>query len=179
MAASLPFLLRNWQAILGIGAALILSALLYIRTDQRDDARQGWDAEKKASILFATRVRAKAEEIGRNFALYSRRVEQDQATVTQETSREYQDRLAELRARVDRLRASAARGTGAGGPGQSRVPGLPDGTSRFDAAALDNGLSFEQRVVATEQAIRLEALQGWVRRQAEISRQMPTLQTEE
>lgn len=44
MAAILPFILRNWQAAIGVVVSLSLLILLAIRTDQRNDARGERDA---------------------------------------------------------------------------------------------------------------------------------------
>ena len=163
MTALPALLLRNWQAVLGLALAAILYFLLAIRTDQRDDARTALAEERRAQILFAERVRSKAEEIARRFAENARRVESDRNQITQEVSREYQTRLSELRARLDRLRAQGR--ANPGGAGRADLPGLPESAGGPDAAAVDPGFSLERRAVATEQAIRLEELQRWILRQ--------------
>jgi hypothetical protein len=159
------FLMRNWQAVLGGLAVVLLAALLAIRTGQRDDARAALERERLEHNLFAERVRAKAEEITRRFIEHARRVERDQNRVTQEVSREYQARLAALRADYE-LRLRPSPGPGPGGPGRPQVPGLPDAPGRPDGAAPAAGFEFACRA----NSLQLEYLQAWIRQQMKVER---------
>lgn len=162
----------NLRALAAIGAGLIILGLLawiYVLGNQRDAARAGWEAEKTASALFAERVKNKALELSRRIEAYTRRVEADQTRVTQEVNRDYQIRLAELRAAYERLLRE--RGTNPGrpspAPGLPRVPDAPRGP---DGAAGPDGLSLAERLLASEQALRLLFLQDWVRQQQAVQR---------
>ena len=166
MAALAFFVMRNWQAVLGAAAVAILATLLAIRTGQRDDARAALAAERQAHQLFAERVRAKAEEISRRFAEHARRVERDQNRVTQEVSREYQIRLAALRADYERRLRPPAGGAHPGGPGRPPVPGLPGATGGPDGAAPAPDFDFACRA----NSLQLEYLQAWIRQQMTVER---------
>lgn len=121
---------------------------------------------------FVAQVTAQAAAIRANMAQVAVRVERAQAEITQEVSRDYQARVADLRRRADRLRPGAAAAhPGGGGAG---LPGLPHAAGRPDAAAGADRLSLDERVIASEQSIRLEELQRWVREQQAVDRsQMP------
>ncbi len=165
MPALTAFLMRNWQAVLGAAAVALLAVLLAIRTGQRDDARAALERERLEHKLFAERVRAKAEEIRARFIDHARRVERNQNRVTQEVSREYQERLAALRADYERrLRASG--GANPGGPGRPQVPGLPDAPGRPDGAAPAARFEFACRA----NSLQLEYLQAWLRQQMKVAR---------
>ncbi|MGZ8336680.1 MAG: hypothetical protein ACXWU1_08470 [Allosphingosinicella sp.] len=177
-------LLRNWQAVVGTLAVAILATLLAIRTDQRDDARTALARERAEHQLLAERIRARAEALARRFTDHARRIEREQQRISQEADHDYQDRIADVRRRAAALRlrpgAAAADSAGAGAagmPGSRDASGGADGTTGdhrlppFDAARA--GLALEERVVATEQAIRLDALQRWLRAQLGIERSPP------
>ena len=154
------FLIRHWQAVLGLAAAAILAALLAIRTGQRDDARAALAAERQAHALFAERVRARAEQIRADFTAYARRVERDRVHISQEVSNDYQTRLAALRADHDRrLRAPTARAH-PGGAGGAGLPRLPDPARRPDAAAPG-----VDAFACEANSLQLDFLQRWLRQQ--------------
>ncbi len=159
------FALRNWQVVLAAGLAL----MLVIRTDQRDDARAALETEQARSAAFASSVSAAARSFQAQFQLAARDVERQQTQITEEVSRDYQSRISELRQRyADLLRRQSGAGAGAAG-GPAGLPAPGNGAGRPDGAATDPGLSLAERYIATEQAIRLEALQEWVRRQAAVA----------
>jgi hypothetical protein len=166
MSALIAFALRHWRGAIGIAAILLLAALIALRTGERDAARLALERSGQARALFAERVRARAAETARAFTERARRSERAQARISQEVSRDYQSRIADLRRRVDALRLRNARDRAdRGRPRRAGLPGLPGPAGRPDAAAGDHGLSFRERIAATEQTIRLEELQRWIRRQ--------------
>lgn len=93
------------------------------------------------------------------------RVRAEQERITNAVSSDYRQRLADARARYDRLRAQADRGA----PARVNVPGVSQATGGTDASASDPGFSLGARLVASEQAEQLVALQEWVREQAAVS----------
>jgi hypothetical protein len=167
----LPFLLRNWRAAAAVAAILLLSILIAVRTGERDSARRALAQEKAAAALFAAQVRAAAEHIRADMAARALAVERSQTQVTKEVSNEYQTRIRDLDRRVAALRLrerpAAANPGGAGRP--AGLPVLPDAAGGPDAAAGQDRLPAEDAILATEQAIRLEELQNWVRRQREVA----------
>lgn len=104
------------------------------------------------------------------------RVERTQTQVNEETSNDYQKKLADLRRRADALRLRRpATAANPGGGGKPRVSGVPDAAGGPDGASGENGfpdgrLDAADALIASEQALRLQALQEWVRRQAAIDR---------
>lgn len=158
------FLRRFWYGV----PIAVLAILLFIRTDQRDDARSALKAERASFAAFRSDVQAATEVARRRDAENVARVQQAQSTITEEVSRDYQARIADLSSRVAALRVRNAAPDVPGRSGTAAVPAARPAPGGVDAAAVDPGLSFEERIVATEQALRLQALQFWVRRQGEI-----------
>lgn len=107
------------------------------------------------------------------------RAERDQAEVSQEVNNAYLTELADLRRRYDalRMRSGATRGDPGGG-GSTPVRRFSDAASRVDDAAPKAGLPPADRpglpqpdaLIASEQALRLRALQEWVRVQSQVTR---------
>lgn len=111
------------------------------------------------------------------------RVVAKQQEISDEVVEDYQRRLAGARARAgglaEQLRAGAAR-TGkhpAGAGGDQPVPGVSAAGGRAAQAPVDHGFpsynrspedQLERDLVATEQALQLDALIDWIERQAAI-----------
>lgn len=97
-------------------------------------------------------------------------VEAEQERITQNVKSSYDRRLAELRARFDRLRNDQA-GTSAGGASDhldlSGVSGTAGGAHE---APVDHGLSAEERLIASEQALQLDELISFVESQLRVTR---------
>ena len=149
------------------------------RSAERDAARAAAERAEARHLLFAERVRAKAEEISRKALERARRVEAEQDRISQETAHEYESQLAALRARYERLLRERAGGTGAGGAGGSPgLPALPAPARGADGAAgpdrlpqpAEAELSLAERLLCSEQALRLLHLQAWVREQEGVER---------
>jgi hypothetical protein len=162
----------------GLAAILLLSTLLALSKaetrhwrEQSDGNAALYREEKVAHALTVSGYRAKAEEARAADAANVIRVERDQSSVNQETDRDYQTQLADLRRRYDALRvrtgAAAADPRGSGSP---PVPGLPGAAGGADGSAVQDGLPLEDALIASEQALQLDALQNWVRRQAAVER---------
>ena len=97
------------------------------------------------------------------------RVERQQSHISQETSREYQTKLADLRRRFERLRSGEAPGD-QGGSGSEAVPRFPDGTAGPSPASQEDRLPPEDALIASEQALQLQALINWVLGQQGVDR---------
>ena len=122
-------------------------------------------AQEREAVRAQT-ARARAED-----AAHAARVERDQMRVSQEKADEYQVQLAELRRRYDalRLRAAAVATDPGGGRGET-MPRLPPASESVDGAARDHGFPRHERLIASEQALRLHMLQEWIRAQTGLSR---------
>lgn len=163
MMAAFAWIASNWRTVI-IGA--LLGWALWLRSDVADARRdlaaeQAAHRETVAGVRIAT-AQARIDDAQRVIAAAAANLR-----INEETSRAYQDRLADARARADalRLRLDAAARAGAGGGGSAPVPGAADAARGPDGATAAAGLplTLAERLTATEQAIQLDALQQWVR----------------
>ncbi|MGE5722448.1 MAG: hypothetical protein ACM3YM_08290 [Sphingomonadales bacterium] len=166
--------LRRWRES-AIGALLIALALLWFGKNAAE--RHVRDIEGRLRDAAATLAREREEVRSRTAlakaedAARAARVERDQSRVSQEVSNDFQKQLADLRRRDDALRLSRrAAAADSGGGGGAPVPGLPDAARGADGPAGQDGLPAADALIASEQALRLKALQDWVRGQAGIER---------
>lgn len=102
------------------------------------------------------------------------RVRLDQEKITDATVTRYRADLGSLRARFDRLRA---RDAAAGAAGRADPAGLPGAGDTASGAAAPTGedrlpapgaLSLDDALIASEQALQLNALIDWVEAQAAV-----------
>ena len=130
--------------------------------------RQQLEHEREA--VRRTTALAQAQD-----AAKAARAERDQIRVSQEVNDAYLAQLADLRRRHDALRVrSGAAGADSGGGADAPVPGVSDSPGGTDDPAGEAGLSSTggtgleeaDALIASEQALRLKALQEWVRRQS-------------
>jgi hypothetical protein len=167
MDIALTLLRRFWPAIPIIG----LAVALMLTRNTLGNVKHDRDAWKAAHAQLQSDTRGKTAEAKAADAANVIRVERAQSSVSQETDRDYQAQLAALRRRYDalRLRTGAAQANPGGGGG-APMPGVPSPAGRADAAAAQDGLPPEDALIASEQALQLEALQSWVRGQAAVER---------
>jgi hypothetical protein len=152
-----------------------LIALLMIAKGAETRRALKWEmrASQEAAAHAATvaRVRQASAEAKAADAANVIRVERNQSAVSQETDRDYQAQLAAVRRRYDALRVRAGTAEAdPGGGGGAAMPGVPGAAGSLDAAAAQEGLPSHDALIATEQALQLEALQHWVSGQAAIAR---------
>lgn len=164
--------LRYWREIAGAGL-LILCAFLWLSVKAESARADKWKeraaAEKLAHQGTVSNYRQQREIAAAQDKANAARVERDQERVTKEVSSDYQERIADLHARYDSLRSAAAETDSGGGRGTG-VPGLPNPADGSDDASPEDGLPSEDALIATEQAMQLEALQDWVRAQQGVER---------
>jgi hypothetical protein len=107
-------------------------------------------------------VKQKTAEIQALDAQHARAVESRQTSISQESSHDYQAALARVRADyAERLRRISASRADQGGGGKPSVPGVTAVASRPGAAAAEGGLPPEDALIATEQALQLQAILDW------------------
>jgi hypothetical protein len=146
-----------------------------LRFDLRmETARADTEAAKHEATKLAYReaqeeaARIQAEVVAREVAR--------QKEITNEVRRDYSRRIADLRARAERLRAQIRSQEDGGGASGSAYPVRvpihagtatriddPSACQRLPARDVDTDITCRQ--IATEQAIQLDALIEWVRRQ--------------
>lgn len=163
----LNLLAGPWRRVAGMlgGLAVALAAIWYI--DHRGYGRAAASFQARIDLLEAEMARRTAEAQASDLA-HARDIDAARARVSNEVSHDYQTRLAAVRARYERLRATPE------GPADCRdstdMSGLPDAPGRPDAAAAGDRFPCSQALTATEQAMQLEALQNWLSEQQKVAR---------
>jgi len=167
---------RNGAVFLLAFFALLHAAVIDPRLrDERDAADRRAEAEAAAHLDTIRNFAAAAEVAERVQQNNLDRVSREQAAISERTSDDLRQQLAALHARADRLRAAAgddagrvrraAAETGTGLPGETGVPGVSAAAGGAAATPGADGfseLNLEERVTASEQAIQLDTLIGWV-----------------
>jgi hypothetical protein len=157
---------------IGIACALALALLVHDRNRWKSTAalrHQQVVAEKAAHSATAANYRAAAAQAREADAANAARVERKQARINERTADDFESRIAAARARADELRDQA---TGAAADprsgGAAAVPGLSASAGGAAEAAGEDRLPQADRLIATEQAIQLDELVKWVKRQHDV-----------
>jgi hypothetical protein len=161
--------------IAGLAASLCLALLLVVQKGEtrhwKKEAGQFEQLYRENQAAFAgtvANVRAAAEAARAADRANAARVESQQHTINDRSEHELESRLADARARARELR-DAAEGPADPGAGRNApVPGLSAAAGGTAQAAGEVGLSPEDSLTATEQAIQLDELIRWVKAQAAI-----------
>jgi hypothetical protein len=114
-----------------------------------------------ATIINVRAATAKAEA---NDKANAQRVQAQQSQINQESSNAYEARLADARAAAQRLRDQLAAQTHSGRSSASPVSSVPS-PAGGPAQSSQDGFSIDDRLTATEQAIQLDELIKWVKKQ--------------
>ena len=167
----------NLQGMIGIAAALLLLTLFLVKAGEARHWRkqsgryeQLYLAEHGARAQTIANYRAAAENARKEDLAHANRVAAEQRTISDRTSHDLEARLADARARAQRLQLG--QGSPAATGGSSRAAAVPAaGTAPGAAgrAAEENGFSLSDRLLATEQAIQLDELIKWVTGQAAVN----------
>jgi hypothetical protein len=159
-----------------LGAAMAAAALLWLlqsRDHWRDRARWTEQLYLQAQAAHAATVanyRAAAEQARLEDAANIARVKAEQAGINERSEHDFESRIADARARSERLRGQAASASAHSGAGRApSVPALPPAAGGAPQAAGEDRLPQSERLTATEQAIQLDELIKWVRQQHEVS----------
>jgi len=176
--------LLNWQGWAGIAVGVTLMIMLTVQKfeavhwrKQSEKFEQLYQQEQAALATTAASYRAAAERAQANDQANAERVRRAQAQINQETSYAYETRLADARARAERLRVGPAPAANRGSGRAPPVPGLSAAARSTPEIAGEDRLPAADALTATEQAIQLDELIHWVRKQhgidpnAEPSRQ--------
>lgn len=151
--------------------AALLAWALILRADLHA-ARADLTAEQNAHAATVASYDAATATARILDAQNKQLTERLQSEETRRISDAYDARIADARARaaVAGLRTEAA-ATDPGGRGGAPVPGISDPARPADAAACEAGLpalGTADALIATEQAIQLDALIDWVEAQARV-----------
>ena len=167
--------LLNPQGIAGLAAATILALLLIAA---KIDARHLGKQSARFEQLYRAEAKAHAETIA-NFKIATERaraadranverVEAAQSSISERITNDFQSRLADARARAERLRGHPQAASDLGAGRSAPMPGLPASPAGPAQGPRQDRLPDPDRLIATEQAIQLDALIKWVRAQAAV-----------
>ncbi|HET9460193.1 MAG TPA: hypothetical protein VFO51_09460 [Sphingomicrobium sp.] len=160
------------KLIIGIVAALMLAMLVADRNRWKSKTAYCSDLLASARAAHAATVasyRAAAERARQADAANAARVKASQAAINERTANDYETRIAAARASAGRLRRQAGAGGDSGGGGTAPVPGLSVAAEGVAQGAGQDRLPPAEALIATEQAIQLDELIKWVRRQHAVS----------
>jgi hypothetical protein len=167
--------LLNWQGIAGIAASLALAILLFVqKAESRHWRKQSASFDqlyREEQSAFATTVasyRAAADQARTADQAKAARVAADQRTINERTENDLEARLASVRARAQQLRVQPEAATHSRPGRNASMPGLSVAAGGVAQAADQDGLSSGDALTATEQAIQLDELVGWVKAQAKV-----------
>jgi hypothetical protein len=158
-----------WAPVAALLAVLLLVCAVLAWSFHREAERTALElrAEAAAHRITVARVRIASAEAGRRDLQNLRRVEAQQQDISKGIVDAYETKLADARARAERLRLDAAR-AGRGGGGGAAMPAAGAPAGRADAAPGQDGLPAADALIATEQALQLGALIEWVAAQAAV-----------
>jgi hypothetical protein len=170
--------LLNGQGIAGLILSASLAILLLFQVGetrhwkkQSSAFEQLYANEKSAFAATVVNYRAAAERARAADAAAAQRTRAEQASINERIANDYEDRLADARARAraQRMRLEAGHpASDSGGSGEPPVPRLPASAGRNVETARENGLPADDALIATEQAIQLDELIRWVKAQADV-----------
>lgn len=168
--------LLNWQGIAGIAVAIALAGLLVAQAlDSRhwrkssERFEQLYTEDQLAFAKTTAAYREAADKARADDRANAARVAADQQAINERTDHDFQARLADARSRADRLRQELAAGAAdPGDRGTAPVPGLSAAAGGPAQGAGDDRFPADLALTATEQAIQLDELIKWVRRQASV-----------
>ena len=168
--------LLNLQGLAGLAAALALGIMLLVQKGetrhwqkQSGQFEQLYRAEQSAFARTVADYRAAAAAARAADRAAAERVRAEQRAINERTIDGYQARLAAARARARRLQFADAPPPADPCAGRAApMPGLSAAACDTDQAAGQDRLPARDALIATEQAIQLDALIDWVKRQARI-----------
>ena len=172
--------LLNWQGVAGIAATICLAALLAVQTIQtrhwrdRSAELEALYRDEQASLAATVADARAAAAIARAAdRANATRVAAEQRAITERTEDDYEARLAAARAHAQRLRLPSQTAVDPGAGGTASMPAVPASAGDVAEAANQDRLPPADALIATEQAIQLDELIKWVRRQATVDNNAP------
>jgi hypothetical protein len=167
--------LLNVQGIAGLAVSVCLALLLVIQKGdtrhwrkQADQFERLYRSEQAAFAGTVANYRAAAEAARAADKAAAERVRAEQTAINERSNHDLQTRLADARARAERLRQLTQNSAHPGGRGSPPLSGLPAPAGGAGQAAGQDRLPSGDALIATEQAIQLDELIGWVRRQHSV-----------
>lgn len=166
----------NLQGMLGIAASLLLLGLFLVKSGearhwhkQSGRFEQLYLGEQSARAQTVANYRAAAETARAADLANAGRVAAGQRAISERTNHDLETRLADARARAQRLQFSQRTPTAAGGGARAApLPAAGPSPREAGGAAAEDGFPLADRLIATEQAIQLDELIQWVNAQAAV-----------
>jgi len=166
--------LLDVQGIAGLAASLILAVLLVIQKGEtrhfrKESARYEKlyrDGEVERASLIAD-FSAASERARADDRANAARVAANQQAINRSSLDDYQARIADARARAERLRQIPS-ADNRGSSGSAPVPNLSLAADGTHEVTNQDRLPDAERLIATEQAIQLQSLIDWIRAQSAI-----------
>jgi len=167
--------LLNPQGIAGLAVSICLSLLLLLQKaethhwkKQSGQFEQLYHIDQAAFAQTIAGYRAAADAARAADRAAGERARAEQAAINERTANDYETRLAAARARADGLRRDAQASAHFGDRGTAPVPALPTATGGAHETAGEGRLPGPDALIATEQAIQLDELIKWIRRQHSV-----------
>ena len=172
--------LLNWQGMAGIGVAAVLLVMLTVQKleavhwkKQSESFERLYQQEQAAFATTVANARGAAEQARAADQANAARVSAEQRKITERTMYDFENRLAAARADAAKFNAGGLRlqpqaAADPGAVGSASMPGIPAAASGTAQPAGQDRLSQSDALIATEQAIQLDELIKWVRRQANV-----------
>lgn len=157
-----------------IGAACLTLLALLVQDRNRWKAKASHYAEilageRAAHLATQANYSAAADRARQADAANAARVKASQSAISERSAHDLESRLAVARSAALRLRRDAATpATHTGGSGATPVPAFSVAPGSASQGTRQDELSRAERLMATEQAIQLDELIKWVRRQREV-----------
>lgn len=171
--------LLNIQGVAGIAVSAALAIILVIQKvetshwrKQSDQFAHLYHDEQASFAATVSNYRAAAAAARSADETAARHLADEQRAINERTEHEFEARLADVRARAERLHFAAAQADPSRGAA-TRMPGISDSSGGVDQATRENRLSPRDALTATEQAIQLDELIGWVKAQAALDPNAP------
>jgi hypothetical protein len=169
-------LLGGWRGIGGLIGMAVLSVLLVIQKGetrhwhkQSDQFEKLYHEDQAAFAKTVSDYRAAAEKARADDKANADRVLAEQKAINERSTKSYEARLADARARAERLRTGTP-AANPSGPGTTPVPGSNPAPGGPNDPSPQAGLPPGDDLIATEQAIQLDELQRWVKSIVGINR---------
>lgn len=169
--------LLNVQGIAGAAVSLCLAVLLALQKvetghwkQQSAHFEQLYGDGQNALATTEASYRAAAEVARAADLATAQHVVAQQQAINEGSQNAFETRLADARARAERLRVEdSVPATDRGPRPAASVSGLPAAAGGASQAAEQAGFSAQERLTATEQAIQLDELIKWVRQQHAVA----------
>lgn len=168
--------LLNAQGVAGLAVSIALGILLLIQKAETHHWKQEsgrlehlYRDEQSSLVGTVANVRAAADKARAADRANAARIAAEQRQINERTVHDFEARLVAARTDARRLRGQAASAAAdSGRRGSPPVPGLPVPARGTAEAAGQDRLPQSDALTATEQAIQLDELIEWVRRQAAV-----------